>query len=225
MSHWAPVDKPLPMNSNYLDPTYFIDCKHPDVLEYARTRTEGGTTDTEKTRALFHAVRDGFFYDPYYLDFRREALVASTILKKRTAYCIEKAVLLCAVLRAVEIPARLNFGNVKNHIAVDRLTEILKTNVLVFHGCTEVFLNGKWIKITPAFNKGLCKKLGVPVLDFDGENDAVFQQYSDDGSVFMEYVHDYGSFADMPYDLGFSEIQRHYPHIAIPENRILDLTE
>lgn len=213
------------MDTEYLDSTYFMDCEHPDVLEYAQSKTEGCISDTEKTIALFQSVRDGYYYNPYYLDFRKEALVASTILKKRTAYCIEKAVLLCAALRAVGIPSRLNFGNVKNHIAVDRLTEILKTNILVFHGCTEVFLEDRWIKITPAFNKSLCKKLGVPVLDFDGKNEVIFQQYSDDGSVFMEYVHEYGSFADMPYELSLSEINKHYPHIPIPEDQIWDFTE
>lgn len=212
------------MDTDYLDSTYFIDCKHPDVLEYAQSKTEGCVSDTEKAIALFQSVRDGYYYNPYYLDFRKEALVASTILKKRTAYCIEKAVLLCAVLRAVGIPSRLNFGNVKNHIAVDRLTEILKTNILVFHGCTEVFLEDRWIKITPAFNKSLCEKLGVPVLDFDGKNEVIFQQYSDDGSVFMEYVHEYGSFADMPHELSLSEINKHYPHLPIPKDLIWDFT-
>lgn len=163
------------MNATYLEPTYFLDSDHPEIIAYAKSATEHCTTDRERSIALFNSVRDGFFYNPYYLDFRKEALVASTILKKRTAYCIEKAVLLCATLRAVQIPARLNFGNVRNHIAVDRIVEVLGTDVLVFHGCTEVLLDSAWFKITPAFNKSLCEKLGVPVLDFDGHKDAVFQ--------------------------------------------------
>lgn len=40
----------------------------------------------------------------------------------------------------------------------------------------------------------------------------------------MEYLHDYGSFADMPYDLSLSEIKKHYPHIPIPDSLIWDFT-
>jgi hypothetical protein len=29
----------------------------------------------------------------------------------------------------------------------------------------------------------------------------------------MEYLHDYGNFEDMPYDLAISEFIKHYPHI------------
>ncbi|WP_411030940.1 transglutaminase-like domain-containing protein [Spongiimicrobium sp. 3-5] len=212
------------MDAVYLEPTYFIDSDHPRIIAFSEAITKDRITEREKVIALFNAVRDGLFYNPYYLDFRKEALVASAICNKRTAYCIEKAILLCACLRATKIPARLNFGNVRNHIAVDRLTEVLKTDVLVFHGCTEVFLDDKWIKITPAFNKSLCNKLDVPVLEFDGYTDAVFQQFDNDGRTFMEYLHSYGSFADMPYELSLSEITKHYPHLPIPDNLIWDFT-
>ncbi|NHF59243.1 transglutaminase domain-containing protein [Flavobacteriaceae bacterium TP-CH-4] len=211
------------MNGTYLNSTFFINSDHPKVLAYAHSKIEPHASDTEKSIALFEAVRDGYFYDPYHLDLRPQALVASNILQRRAAYCIEKAVLLCALLRAVGIPSRLNFGNVKNHIAVERIVNILKTDVLVFHGCTEVRLADHWIKLTPAFNKSLCEKLGVPVLEFDGKKDAVFQQYSDDGTVFMEYVHDYGSFDDLPYAKMLNSFSEHYPHLEIPEDLILNL--
>lgn len=211
------------MDTKYLNSTYFIDKDHPGIVEYSHSITQNCSSRKECAITLFETVRDGYFYNPYYLDFRKEALVASHILKKRTAYCIEKAILLCASLRALNIPARLNFANVKNHIAVDKIIEIFKTDILVFHGCTEVFLDEKWIKITPAFNKSLCIKLGVPVLEFDGENDAIFQQY-DDKNTLIEYVHEYGSFTDMPYDLSLVEIKKHYPHIPIPSNLIWDFT-
>jgi transglutaminase-like putative cysteine protease len=208
----------------YTEPSFFIDSDHADIINYAQKITEGIETAQDKVIALFTAVRDDYFYDPYFLDFTKEGLKASTVVKKQRAYCIEKAVLLTAAIRAVNIPARLYFGNVKNHLAVDRLVEIIKTDLLVFHGCTEVYLNGKWIKITPAFNKELCQKLGVPVMDFDGENETVFQQYAKDGSRFMEYVHEYGSFDDLPYELMLAELKKHYGHIWTDDNLILNLT-
>lgn len=211
------------MQTEQLKPTFFLDSDHPNIVGFARAITKGCSTEKDRAIALFNTVRDNYFYDPYHLDLRPQTLIASNILERKSAYCVEKAVLLCTLLRAAKIPARLNFGNVKNHIAVDRIVEILKTDVLVFHGCTEVLLNGVWLKITPAFNKGLCEKIGVPVLDFDGESEAVFQQFSNDGSTFMEYLHDYGSFDDLPYGKMLSSFKENYPHITIPENLVLTL--
>ena len=89
----------------------------------------------------------------------------------------------------------------------------MKKNYLVFHGAAEVFLERKWLKTTPAFNEGLCKYLGVEPLKFDGTRDSIFQEYDRRGNVFMEYLHDYGAFADLPYELYLSELNKHYPHI------------
>ncbi len=106
---------------------------------------------------------------------------------------------------------------------MDKIIKILNTDVLVFHGCTEVFLNNRWFKLTSAFNSALCHKLGVPVLEFDGIKDAVFQQFTADGDVFMEYLKEYGCFDDLPYAKMLSSFKSHYPHIAIPENLVLNL--
>jgi hypothetical protein len=86
--------------------------------------------------------------------------------------------------------------------------------VLAFHGYSEFLLDGKWVKATPAFNKGLCELLGVTALDFDGETDCLFQQYGADGeSQFMEYLADYGQFDDIPIDLFIQTMQEHYPKV------------
>ena len=70
------------------------------------------------------------------------------------------------------------------------------------------------MKATPVFNKGLCDKLGVEALDFDGENDNIFQPHSKEGSPFMEYLHDYGVFEEVPYELFMAELQKHYAHLS-----------
>ena len=120
---------------------------------------------------------------------------------------------MAASARYVGIPSRLSFYNVKNHIATERIEKILGTNVLVFHGAAELFLDGKWLKTTPAFNKRLCEKLNVAPLEFDGTADSIFQPFDETGAVFMDYLHEYGDFADFPYELALSEMRRHYSHI------------
>jgi len=76
-----------------------------------------------------------------------------------------------------------------------------------------VLLNGKWLKLSPAFNIALCRMCNVAPLDFDGENDSVFQEFNTEGQLFMEYLEDYGYFEDVPFEFIKENAQMHYPHI------------
>jgi len=198
----------------YLRPTEFLDSDHPDVRDFAVRNTASAESDRDKAVSLYYAVRDGFQYDPYVLDLRRDSLRASKLLTKTRGYCVEKAVLLAATARSVGIPSRLSFYIVRNHIATERLAQALEKDYLVFHGAAEMYLDGKWLKTTPAFNKRLCDFLGVEPIEFDGTADAIFQEYDREGNVFMEYLHDYGAFDDMPYQMFLDELDKHYPHLT-----------
>ncbi len=209
------------MNEIYLQPAEFVNSDSEEIKKFAVKAVGSSTEPIEQAIKLYYAVRDGFNYNPYNIDLNREAMKASELLKKDNGYCIEKASLLAACARVVGIPSRLGFARVRNHIATEKLEEKLRTNVLVFHGFTELFLNGKWVKATPAFNKTLCEKLKVDSLEFNGMDDSVFQSYSKDGGEFMEYLHDYGLFHDIPYELFVSELKIHYPHLF--ENPTLHL--
>lgn len=205
------------MNQAGQDPTlratYFLDFDHPEVAEFARRHVAPSDSDRDKAVKLFKIVRDRFAYDPYNLNLQPQAMRASAVLGRDSAYCNEKAIVLAAALRYHGIPARLFFGNVRNHIATERLQQLLQTDLMAFHGCVEVQLGERWLKATPAFNTELCQRLGVEPLDFDGENDAIFQQFSLDGRRFMEYVAVHGSFDDMPHELFLAELKKHYGHL------------
>lgn len=197
----------------YLQTTEFLDFDNDHVFEFAERNASGAKSDREKAVKLYYAVRDGFQYNPNILDLRREGLKASDLLNRTRGYCIEKAVLLAAAARAVGVPSRLSFYIVRNHIATDKLEKMLEKNYLVFHGAAEMYLDGTWLKTTPAFDKNLCDYLKVYALEFDGSADSVFQEFDKSGNVFMEYLHEYGAFADLPYELYLSELRKHYPHI------------
>ena len=179
----------------YLQPTEFLNFDDESVREFAMRNSDGATTEKEKAVKLYYAVRDGFQYNPNILDLRREGLKASDLLKRNRGYCVEKAVLLAASARAVGVPSRLSFYIVRNHIATDKLEKLLQKNYLVFHGAAELFLDNKWLKTTPAFNKKLCDFLKVEPLEFDGETDSIFQEFDKAGNTFMKYLHDYGAFS------------------------------
>ncbi len=202
------------MNELYLHPSYFVDADHPAITTYAFEKTKNCNNDTEKAIALYYAIRDDIRYNPYNISLQHKDMKASVILQReqRQGYCIEKSCVYNACLRAVGIPSRFHFFDVKNHIGVEKLIEILKTDVLVFHACSEVYLNGNWVKATPAFNKALCEHIGVTPLEFDGIHDSIFQEYDKSGGQFMDYLVDYGVFHDVPHDMFVMLLKKYYPH-------------
>ncbi len=197
----------------YLSPTPLIDFDHPAIQEIIAEFNKEELTDKEKAIGIYTKVRDGWKYDPYNIGLTPERFKASHIAQKDTGHCVEKSVLLVAALRALGLPARLHLGKVKNHIAVERLMEKFGSNELTPHGMVNVFIEGKWLKMSPAFNKTLCVKFNVEPLEFDGENDSFLQQYNAEGSKFMEYVDDYGHFDDVPLEFMKQNVIKHYPHI------------
>jgi hypothetical protein len=74
------------------------------------------------------------------------------------------------------------------------------SDLFVYHGFVELYLEGKWVKATPAFNIDLCRKHHVPPLEFNGREDSLFQAYNLENQRFMEYVHFHGLRADIPVD-------------------------
>lgn len=195
----------------FLTPTSFLDFETPEFNAYVQPFLEI-TDNSERAIALYNQVRDSFLYDPFHLDLRPAALKASSIILKKRAWCVEKAIVLAASFRATGIPARLGYGNVINHIGVEKLTAILQRKEIVFHGYVEAFVNNHWVKCTPAFDPYVCRISGVPLLDWDGKTDALFQAYKGE-EQFMEYVHFYGEFADVPIELMNAEMKKYYPHL------------
>jgi transglutaminase-like putative cysteine protease len=185
----------------YLSPTPILDSDHPEVVGFAQDSVRGTSEEPkEKAVRLYYAVRDGLWYDPYVAFYRPEHYRASLVLKSGRGFCISKAALLCALGRACGIPSRLGFGTVRNHLATRQLLEHIGSNLFVYHGYTEFYLDGRWVKATPAFNIELCRRHEVMPLEFDGVTDSVFQPYNLRQERFMEYVEYHGEFADVPVE-------------------------
>jgi len=192
---------------------HLIDSQHPDIQAFAQ-RIVGEAQDPFRQAVLiYYAIRDGWRYNPYQFSTRPDALRASAILQKDEGHCLDKAILMVATLRAIGIPARLCLAKVRNHIAVERIIATFGHDELVPHGYVDCYLEGKWVKATPAFNQELCEKLGVDPLEFDGQTDSMFQQFDRQGGVFMEYLESYGEFEDVPFVFIQTLMHTHYPHV------------
>lgn len=185
-------------NQKYLAPTDIIDCDHPSVRDFAH-RVIGGRKDSiEQAVKLYLAVRDGIRYDPYSPFYLPEHYRASFVLRRGKTFCIPKASLLCALARVCGIPSRIGFATVKNHLATKQLIEFMGSNVFIYHGFVEFYLDGKWVKCTPAFNRELCERHKVQPLEFNGREDSLFHAFNSENQKFMEYVDYYGTYEDIP---------------------------
>ncbi|UBM62258.1 transglutaminase family protein [Candidatus Sulfidibacterium hydrothermale] len=182
----------------FLQPTPFLNFEHPVVQDFVRKTTEGISGQKEKAVRLFYAIRDGIRYNPYHIDLTVEGMRASTTLQHGYGWCVGKAVLLTTVCRAAGIPARLGFADVRNHLSPGEIVKALKTDIFYWHGFSLLFLDGKWVKATPAFDLNLCEKHNIFPVEFNGEEDAVFPPYDRSGNRHIEYLNDRGVFDDLP---------------------------
>ncbi|WP_103867462.1 transglutaminase family protein [Aquimarina sp. I32.4] len=197
---------------DYLASSYFFDFDSDEIQNLITEFKTDSLSDKEKTKRLYIKVRDSWRYDPYNFRLSKENFKASKITLKAKGHCIEKSIILIACLRALKIPARLHLGKVKNHIGVEKLTKKFGTNELTPHGMVNVYLNNKWLKLSPAFNKSMCKICNVSPLEFDGENNSFLQEFNNQGNLFMEYLDDYGHFEDVPLEFIRNNVKAHYPH-------------
>lgn len=194
----------------YLQFSPVVDGDNRAVVEFVEKHAVDAVDPRAQAVQFYYAVRDGIRYDPYTIDLSTEGLRASATLRSGRGWCVAKAVLLAACCRVVGIPARLGFADVRNHLTTRRMRELMKTDVFFWHGYASVYLEGAWIKATPAFNIGLCERFGFHPLDFDGRSDSIYHPFDRQGQKHMEYLAYRGEFADVPIDRIIETFHREY---------------
>ena len=151
--------------------------------------------------------------DPY-IDFLNPAeFRASDVLRAGRGFCVGKSALLTAAARAARIPARPGYADVRNHLTSKRLKEQVG-DTFYWHSYTELKIDGKWVKCTPAFDKVLCERARIKPLDFDGVNDSLFHPFDQAGRRHMEYLQDRGAYADVPFDTILADFKTFYPNLV-----------
>lgn len=195
----------------YLAAGKFVDSGDADVREFAKRRAQGACDDVSRAVKLYYAVRDEILYDPYYVGEEPRYFRASDCLRAKRGFCIPKAALLAATARSMGIPARLAFADVCNHLSTKKLLELMGGDLFIWHSFTELYLDGRWVKATPAFNLSLCQRFGVHPLEFDGRNDSLFHEFDREGRRHMEYVRERGNYPDVPYEAIIADFKKTYP--------------
>lgn len=193
-----------------LSATASFDYDEPAVRDWALHAVGEQTEQAGRAAALFASVRDMIRYDPYAIDLRPEAFKASVILASERSWCVPKAILLVAGARAVGIPARIGFADVRNHLSSEKLRGRMGSDLFVFHGYCALYVGGGWLKASPAFNSELCERFGVPPLEFDGRSDALLHAYDGQGRRHMEYVNDRGTWTGVPLEAMYEAFRENY---------------
>lgn len=194
-----------------LKPTFFVDSDHAAIVDRACALADGNKDQLQIAENLFYAVRDGFRYDPYNVATERDAFRASNILDLASTWCVPKSIVLTALARAAGIPARLGFADVRNHLTSEKLTQSMGTDLFAWHGYSELWLQGRWVKLSTAFNKELCDRFGVKALEFDPVKGALMHPFDQSGRRHMEYVRERGSHLDLPLSDMFETFAEVYP--------------
>ena len=197
----------------YTGTSYFLDHESATVRAFAQAAVADAKDYVSRAVALFYAVRDQIRYNPYSISGLRSRYQASHIVEAGEGWCVSKGALMAACARAVGIAARPGYADVRNHLTSKRLTESMGTDVFSYHGYVELWLVGRWVKVTPVFNIELCEKFGVVPQEFDGAADSLFQEFDGAGRRHMEYLQDRGPYTDVPFAEIMNDFKERYPRL------------
>jgi transglutaminase-like putative cysteine protease len=198
----------------FLRPTPTINFDSAIVQAFIRDNSRKNDSIAERIISLYYAVRDQIRYDPYTPSNQPGDFAASRSLELMRGWCVPKSILYAACCRALGVPARLGYADVRNHLSTENLRRQMGTDIFYWHGYTDVHLNGQWVKATPVFNIELCDRFRLKPLEFDGLEDSIYHPFDLDGRQHMEYLNFRGEYADLPFEEMSRDFAKYYPEFG-----------
>jgi len=177
-----------------------VESDHVAIRALAAELGRGVADRAALARRLFLHVRDQVAYSVHNPFWLAEHYRASAILARGQGYCVQKSVLLCALARAAGMPARLLFADLVNHRMPANMRQMMGTDLFTYHCYAELMPEDRWLQATPSFDRNMCQRQDYPLVEFDGRQSAIFPASDHRGRRYMQYVHHYGAFADVPLE-------------------------
>lgn len=181
-----------------LSPTPFIDSDAESICAQLNELDVSNRSPVDRAVALFEFVRDAIAYD-FAAPTDPAAYRASAILENGRGHCVRKAILLCALARAADIPTALVFADMRDNALSESVVQMMGTDVLHHHGLVAFHLEGRWVKADPTTTREIAQKKGFRLVSFEGTSDALGHDTTEDGRVHLEYVAFHGMHEDMPF--------------------------
>jgi transglutaminase-like putative cysteine protease len=197
-----------------LAPGHFVDSDAPSIETLTYRVTAGLRDEIERIIRLYRAVRDTIVYDAYVDFFDQQNYRASSVLAAGRGFCIGKSAVLAATARAIGVPARVGYADVRYHMTSRRLRERSKSDIFIWHSYSDLYIDGRWVKATPVFDQALCERVGLKPLEFDGRQDSLFHPFDREGRRHMEYLRDRGTFPDVPFETIQADFRLAYPSLV-----------
>jgi transglutaminase-like putative cysteine protease len=129
----------------FLAPSLNIDSDHPAVRHKAKELVKECRTEMERARALYEYVRDSYNLQDC------KGYVASEVLECGGNSCRQRSILLAALARAVNIPARLQLQRVV--IKAWKTDDGTIRDITFAHGITALYLEQRWVLYEPVGNR------------------------------------------------------------------------
>jgi transglutaminase-like putative cysteine protease len=194
----------------YLKNTKYLNWKNEDIKTKSHSLTKSTDDLIEKSIILFDYVRDNIIYNPYQNFLSTELYVSSNIINSKSNFCVPKAILLASMARAVKIPSRLGFAHLRNYLLPESFKEVIGSDIIYGHGFTELYLNNKWLKLTPAFDSKMCMDSNYRTVKFNGKDDALFPSDDINGKKHIEYLEYENSYDDFSLEWYISLVKEKY---------------
>lgn len=210
---------PTPALVECLAPTGFIDSVDPSIVACVEELRVAALPPAERAAALFRFVRDEVRYE-FMAKLTAEEYRASYVLRERRGFCVQKAVLMCALSRAAGVPCALVLSDLVDHSLSPKIASALGTNMMFHHGLNAIHVDGRWLKADASLSPDLTSRKGYRLVDFDGTADALLPATTLAGTPHATYARFHGTYADLPFERmlnAFIEAYRHANVQALAE--------
>jgi transglutaminase-like putative cysteine protease len=196
--------------SEYLKEDNIFDFNHPRIQKIVNELELDGLSDKEIAIKLFYYVRDKITYSVKIDSFDFSTFKASETLDSTHSYCIPKAIALSSLARAVGIPSKIHFVDFINHRLSPEVEELWQTKVMAGHCFSELYIDGKWVKATPALDIRTSNKHGFKLVEFNGEENAMLHKTDLNGNLHAEYIKDHDTYSYFPFELVMNIFKENY---------------
>ncbi|HHS13047.1 MAG TPA: transglutaminase domain-containing protein [bacterium] len=198
-----------PSNDEFLRATTLMDIHHPRIQETAsRLRKRSG----DPARQLFYFIRDQIRY-VFMVPRKRERFLASSVLNAQRGFCTQKAILFCALARALQIPAGIWFYDIVDATLDTQIAALLKTRTLYRHGVAALWLQGAWRRLDATLDSDSTLRKGLKPVEYRPLADCLMPSRTSGGARHIDYVRDHGLVSDVSFDQITGWFRETYPHL------------
>lgn len=205
---------PTPSPESCLAPTRYIESTHPAIVDLVERLRVRELAPPARAATLFRFVRDEIRYE-FMAKLTPEDYLASHVLQDAKGFCVQKAVLLCALSRAAEVPCAIVLSDLLDQSLSPKIARALGTNVMFHHGLNAFCLAGRWLKVDASLSPDVTTRKGYRVVDFDGTREALLPETTLGGGPHATYERFHGTYADLPFDQMLNAFMSAYQHVDI----------